>query len=177
MLEHRLRPQEPRDDRHRGDAVRLELRRHVERVPLERQLHRLRQRVAAGRQRVAFGDFDDQAAPRANHQRRGVLGGDDVRQDRLAEHRFAVREVCFPERSPLPHHRILASNAVDEDVEAVVLAIDPCDQRLDLRFDRCDRRERRTRGRRRGRSVSAVSSIVSGRLYGDGLPRMLRPVQ
>jgi len=109
--------------------------RHFERQAFERQLDRLGQRVAAGRQRVSFGHLHNQAAARADHDRRDVLRGDDVRHDGLSKERVGIREIGLPERSPLVHHRILARDAVHQHVETPALTVDPIDQRLDLRFD------------------------------------------
>ena len=114
----------------------FQLGRHVERQAFQRELHGLRKRIASGAQKVVFRDFDDEAATPPDHQRRHMLGRDDVRQDRLAKHGFAVVQVRFPERVPLRHHRLFAGDAVDQHVEAAVIAIDARDQRLDLRLDR-----------------------------------------
>ena len=85
-------------------------------------------------------------------------------------------QVRLPERGVLLHHRLFAGDAVDEDVEPAVLAIDPADQRLDRQLDRVIDANR-DGSPPAALMISAVSSIVSGRWYADGLPRTLRPVQ
>ena len=64
-----------------------------------------------------------------------MLGGDDVRQKGLPEDRVAVLQVCLPEGVALSRHRLFARDAVDQHIQPVMLAIDPGEQRLDLRFD------------------------------------------
>jgi len=73
MLEHRFRAEKTGRDRHSGHTMRVQLGRHVQREAFDRELHCLRQRIAAGKQRVAFGHLDDEAAASADHQRRGML--------------------------------------------------------------------------------------------------------
>src|SRR3970282_450198 len=72
------------------------------------------------------------ATPIAYHERGRVLGGDDVRQDRLPEDRRAVCQVRGPEPPVLTHHRVLAGDAVAEEVEPAVFAITSAEKRLDL---------------------------------------------
>jgi len=135
MLQHLLGPQESwrhRDARH---AVRLQLGRPVQRQDLVRHLHRLRHRIAAATEDVVLGDLDDQAAAAAHHQQRRVLRRDDPRGQSLPENRVGVLQVRLPEVAPLPHQRIFAGDAVDEDVDAFVFAGDAPEQRLHLGLD------------------------------------------
>jgi len=74
--------------------------------------------------------------PARNHQRRSVFRGDDVRQNALPKNRFPVFQVRIPERSPLMHHWIFASDTVDENIEAPLLLVDTLEERLYLRFQR-----------------------------------------
>jgi hypothetical protein len=71
-----------------------------------------------------------------HHQRRRVLRRDDPRRQRLPEDRVGVFQVRLPEMAPLTHQRVFAGDAVDEDVDAVVFAGDPSEQRLHLGLDR-----------------------------------------
>ena len=68
-------------------------------------------------EQIAFRHLDDEAAPVADHERRRVLRGDDVRRERLSQDRVGILQVDLPEATPLPHHRVFAGNAVDEHVE------------------------------------------------------------
>ena len=56
-------------------------------------------------------------------------------EEGLPEDGLAVCQVRLPERVPLSHHRLLAGDAVDQDIHSTVLAIDPREKRLDLGFD------------------------------------------
>ena len=47
-----------------------------------------------------------------------------------------VFQVRIPERSPLMHHWIFASDTVDENIEAPLLLVDTLEERLYLRFQR-----------------------------------------
>jgi hypothetical protein len=71
----------------------------------------------------------------ADHDRGGVLGRDDVRRKRLSEDRVGVFQVCLPEVAPLPHHGLFAGDAVDQYVEALVLATDAPEECLYVGLD------------------------------------------
>ena len=61
-----------------------------------------------------------------------MLGGDDVREKGLPKDRLGVSKIRLPERVPLRGHRIFAGNAVDQNIESTVLAIDLTKEGLDL---------------------------------------------
>ena len=61
-----------------------------------------------------------------------MLGGDDVREEGSPEDGLAVCQVRLPERVPRSHHWLFASDAVDQDIQSTVLAIDPREEGLDL---------------------------------------------
>ena len=92
--------------------------------------------TAAAKHRVALGDLDDETAAAFAHVGRRMLGGDEVREDRLAQGVGAVGEIGLPEASPSTEQGVLAGDAVDEHVEAAVVTGDAREHRLDLELDR-----------------------------------------
>ena len=112
-------------------------------------------RVRAAADDVVFRDFHDQAALRRLHRQRGMLGRDDARGESLPEHRVGVLEIRLPEEAVRLQQRIFSRHAVDDDVEAVVGAEDPAEQRRDLALARVidahgDRRAAGVLDQRRG---------------------------
>ena len=105
---------------------------HGQRVAFEGQLDDLFDWIPAGAERVAFRDLDDEAAAGAHHQLCRVLGGDDVRHQRVLERPGRVRQIGVPEPSKRSRQRILAGDAVHDDVDAAVLAVHSREQRFDL---------------------------------------------
>jgi hypothetical protein len=51
---------------------------------------------------------------------------------RLSEDRIGILQIRLPEVAPLPHARIFASHAVDQDVEPLVFAIYPPKESFDV---------------------------------------------
>ncbi len=116
--------------------MRPQLAGHARRETLERALHDIRQGVATtAKDHVPFGHLDDEAAAPFDHVGRGVLGGDEVRQDRLPEGVGTVGEIGLPERAPPAEQGVLAGDAVDEHVEPAVVADDAGEERFDLGLD------------------------------------------
>ena len=132
VLQHRFRAEKAGRDRDGRHTVRLQLGRHVERETFQRELDALRQRVSSSGENIVLGHLDDQAAVQADHHRHGMLGGDDVRKERLPEDGLAVFQVRLPERVPLSHHRLFARNAVHQYIQPAMLAIDPAEESLDF---------------------------------------------
>ena len=69
---------------------------------------------------------------RAEHQRGGVVRGDDVGMDGLLEHAKAILEVDGPEGLAPFGEGIAAPDVVDQDVEAFVAALDKRGEFLNL---------------------------------------------
>ena len=178
VVEHRLRAQEARasarpPSRRAGAGPRPS-----RGEPDDRGLHEVVEEVAAVVGGVAVGDLDDQPLPALDHQRRGVVAGDDVRVDgALAASAARSPSECSQNGLPQTGERVAAPDVVDQQVQPALLAPDALDERrdllrhgvVDLHGDADARRPRVT--------SSAVSSIVSGRSPVAGSPRTLRPVQ
>ena len=104
-----------------------------------------------------------------------MLRRDDARGEPLPEHRVGVPEIRLPEETVLLQQRIFSRHAVDDDVEAVVGAEDPAEQRRDLALARVidahgDRGAARGLDQRRG-LVDGLGPPVRRRLAGDAAAR------
>jgi len=136
VLEHRFRSQKAGRDGYRRHAAALQLTRHACRKRFERALHDIRQGIAtAAKHGIAFGDFHDQPALPLHHDGRRVLGGDQVRDERLLQRVAAALEIGLPERGPATEERVLAANAVDQHVEALLFLDDARKKRFHVGFD------------------------------------------
>ena len=103
--------------------------RHRKRQPDHGRLHHVENQVTAIYVGVAISDLDNQAARAAglrrfDHQWRGKPAGDDVRVDRIAEHREASLEIDIPERLPEFVLRALR-NVVDQNIQLPLLRANP----------------------------------------------------
>jgi hypothetical protein len=126
---------------------------------------------------VVLGHLDDQATATADHEGRGMLGRDDVGEEGLPQDGLTVFQVRLPERVPLSHHRLLTGDAVDQDVQSTVLAIDPREEGLDLGFDGvidsdCDGCAALLLDDRRG-LVDRLGSLVRGEIAANTAPRAI----
>ena len=79
----------------------------------------------------AVGHLDEEAARAFEHQRQGVVRGDQVGVDGEPEEAEAVREVVLPDRLVPLEEPLAAPDVVDEDVEPARLRPDPRDERRD----------------------------------------------
>ncbi len=97
---------------------------------------------------VVFRDFDDQPAFSGHHRERGVLRRDDARCEGLPEDRIGLGRIRLPEEAVGFHQRVFARHAVDDDVDALVGALDAPEQRLHLGLARVidAQRDRRAAG-------------------------------
>ena len=96
-----LAAHEPRRNRQRRHAVRLQLLGHGIREPADVDLHEIEEQRLTVSEGIAVADFDDQAAALRDHQGRRVMARDDVRVDALAERAEAFVERHVPERFPV----------------------------------------------------------------------------
>ena len=104
-----------------------------------------------------------------------MLRRNDARGEPLPEHRVGVPEIRLPEKTVLLQQWIFSRHAVDDDVEAVVGAEDPAEQRSDLALARVidahgDRGAVRGLHQRRG-LVDGLRPPVRRRLAGDAAAR------
>ena len=178
-LEHRLRSQPARRERHRRRAVRRELVRQRERHPVHRRLGQVVEERDAVVRRVVLvgsvGHLDDQAARRLDEQREREVAGDGVRVHGQAQRAQPDVQRGLPD-GLVPLHRGGAPDVVHEDVQA---------RPARARCAPPARAPRRARGGRPATAIprppasstsAAVSSIVSGRFISDRWERVVRPV-
>src|SRR5205807_1916266 len=78
VLQHAFRAEEARSDGDGGDTMLAELGGPDGGKSFVRELRNLTEDVAAGEEQIVLSHLDDEAAAFANHQGRGVFGGDDV---------------------------------------------------------------------------------------------------
>jgi hypothetical protein len=136
-VQHHLRPQPSRCERHRGGAVRCELVGLHEREPRDGDLGEVvvepdGAAVVDVEVGGAVGDLDQQTTALPDQQWEREVAGDDVGVDGQPQQAQPLVERVLPHR-PVPlGERITAPHVVDEHVEAALLAIDPFDERPDL---------------------------------------------
>ena len=148
-LQHRLGTQEPGGDRDCGDTVRKELGGHRQRHLLEPELDRLLDRMTAHAHRVALGHLDDEAAAGRHHPLCRVLCGDEMGHQPVLESFGGVGQVGIPEPAVSAIDRVLTGHAINDDIEATVLALHARKERFDLGLHRvihANRDRRATRG-------------------------------
>src|SRR5439155_13686828 len=124
----------------------------------------------------AVGHLDDQAAGILDQERQCEVARDDVRIDGEPQHAQPPFEGVLPHGHVPFDQKVRPPHIVDQDVQATLLTLDTRHQRLHLRrvqmIDLHGDAPAATCC-----TSSAVSSIVSGRLYSERCVRVVRPVR
>jgi len=124
--------QESRRDGDRGDAVRAELLGLGQSEAVDCGLDQVVAEAAAVVGTVAVGDLHDQAAVVFEHERDGLLAGDQVRHHGSVPQSLDLVQVEFPERCVPFGERVPAPHVVDDYVEAGLLGADAGDEGRDV---------------------------------------------
>ena len=127
VVEDRFGTQKAGSERDRNDFAFAKFARHAEGQTNDRRFDKIIKNVAAVVERVAVGDFEDDGLTLPEHERRGVMGSDNVGMESLLEHKQAVVQIAFVEGLAEFGERIAAPDVVDQDIEAFVTLFDSCD--------------------------------------------------
>ena len=132
VLEHHLRTQPARRQRHGGRAAGAEILGVRPGHAVHRNLGEVVERVDAVVVGIvgggAVGHLDEEASRMLEHERQGVVGGDEMGVDGEAEEAEAVGEVVIPDRLVPFEQQLAAPDIIDQHVQPALLGPDALDR-------------------------------------------------
>src|ERR1700722_272518 len=132
MFEHGFGAQKAGGERDGDDSPFVQLAGHGKGQAYHRDFHQVVKNISAVIERIAIGDFENNGAAAAEHQRNGVVRSDDVRIDGLLQHVQAVLEIDLPEGLAEFGEGVAAPYVIHENVEVLVAPFDCGDELADL---------------------------------------------